>query len=285
MITLENFKYEKVKIDDIFPIVKEHAGFLSSPWDSYMEENLFKNETLAIYVDDRLVGHASVNKDMLFSFYVRPSHFSIAPSIFADFVKEFRMETAQAMTNDPLFAALLMEWEYEITEKNACFFTDGGKTSKPSVKAEHPVFRIACASDIPAIGKHTGDFFDVLEERIAESTIFVLEDGAELMGCGVLEPGKIHRDCVSIGMITRKEYRHRGVAQTILWQLKEWAYTHGLRPIAGCWYYNVLSRKSLESVGMIATGKSYMVKLIEKKTLPLRTGNPPGELVPRPEDA
>ena len=60
--------------------------------------------------------------------------------------------------------------------------------------------------------------------------------------------------------------------------LKEWAYKNNLRPVSGCWYYNTLSRKSLESVGMIATSIGYEAILKGKETLPqLRTGNPPGE--------
>ncbi len=85
--------------------------------------------------------------------------------------------------------------------------------------------------------------------------------------------------CVSIGMITCREHRQKGVAQTILWNLKEWAYSNGLRPVAGCWYYNVLSRRSLEAAGMIAASKGFNAVLPGKEELPLRTGNPPGEIV------
>lgn len=62
-------------------------------------------------------------------------------------------------------------------------------------------------------------------------------------------------------------------------KLEEWAYSKGLRPVAGCWYYNVLSRRSLEAAGMIAASKGFNAVLLGKEELPLRTGNPPGELV------
>ncbi|HYE82392.1 MAG TPA: hypothetical protein VEG39_09525 [Clostridia bacterium] len=52
-----------------------------------------------------------------------------------------------------------------------------------------------------------------------------------------------------------------------------------MKPIAGCWYYNVISRRSLEAAGMIAVGKGFDAVLLGKEKLPLRTGNPPGELV------
>lgn len=119
---------------------------------------------------------------------------------------------------------------------------------------------------------------DMLEERIKGQTIFLLEDDDELMGCGIVERGRLFPECVSIGMITCREHRQKGVAQTILWNLKEWAYSNGLRPVAGCWYYNVLSRRSLETAGMIAASKGFNAVLTGKEELPLRTGNPPGEL-------
>lgn len=78
-----------------------------------------------------------------------------------------------------------------------------------------------------------------------------------MMGCGIVERGRLFPECVSIGMITCREHRQKGVAQTILWNLKGWAYSNGLKPVAGCWYYNLLSRRSLEAAGMIAASKGF----------------------------
>jgi GNAT superfamily N-acetyltransferase len=273
------FRHEQVKIEAVLDSIREHANSLSFPWDSYIEENLFKNEPYALYCADTPVGYASVAERRLFSFYVSRPYYKLAPEILAYIVQELRIETAQVLTNDPLFAGLLMEWDTRLEERVACFFTDAGKREKPPLLAENPVFREAKAADSAEILLHTGDFFDRLEERIAQRTIFMLEDGGHLLGCGITEVGIIHTDCVSIGMITCREHRKKGVAQTILWHLKEWAYAHGLRPIAGCWYYNLLSRKSMEASGMIPPGKGFAVVLEGKHLLPLRTGNPPGELV------
>lgn len=273
------FKFEKTDISKVFDIVKEHASTLSSPWDSFMEENLLKNDACLISADGVVVGYASLNNDTLFSFYVVKSYYRFAPDILFDFVKKFNIAVVQALTNDSLFMGLLMEWDCVVKDRGGCFFSDNGRLPKPSIMADNPRFREAEASDIANIILRTQDFFEKHEMRIAEKTLFVLEDGDELMGCGLVEVGKIHTDCVSIGMITCKGHRQKGVAKMILWHLKEWAYQHSLRPIAGCWYYNVLSRRCLESSGMVPTGKAYTVILTDKKTLPLRTGNPPGELV------
>lgn len=273
------YRYERVNAADIMDVLREHSRCLSSPWDSYMEESILKNDAYLLHCDGVPIGYASIAGNQLFSFFVAKPYYKMAPDVLAHVIGSFRIETAEVLTNDPLFAGLIMEWDYRVKDRSGCFFTDGGRCGKPALQADNPIFREACDADIPAIQLYTGDFFDRLAERIAGREIFVLEDGDRLMGCGIVERGRIHEDCVSIGMITCKEHRRKGVAQTILWHLKEWAYRHELRPIAGCWYYNVLSRKSLEACNMIPTGKSFSVALQGKQALPLRTGNPPGELV------
>lgn len=161
--------------------------------------------------------------------------------------------------------------------------------------------------------------FDSLEERIAAKNIFVLKENNHLLGIGIIEKsqfnlnknqalivnnkeGIMHKQAdalgvlalgyeivghgsistystVSIGMFVNPNYRKKGIAKTILINLKKWAYENDLRPVAGCWYYNTLSRKSLEAAGMIATSIGYDAILKGKEKLPLRTGNPPGEAV------
>ena len=165
-------------------------------------------------------------------------------------------------------------------------FTDSGSEENSNIQASHTFFRTARLSDIERIRKVCGDFFEepsggfiTLEERVEAETIFLLENNEELLGCGIVEKSQFCKGIASIGMFVNREYRKKGVARTILINLKKWAYIHNLKPVAGCWYYNTLSRKSLESAGMIATSIGYKAILKGKEKLPLRTGNPPGELV------
>ncbi len=188
------------------------------------------------------------------------------------------------MTQDALLVALISEWEYKKT-KGACRFIDGERLEKPPEKVVGTLFRKALITDTKLIEEKTEGFFNAdnpekkLTKSIENGSIFVLLDGDELLGCGVAEKGVYFIECVSIGMVTVREKRRMGVGQTILWHLKEWAYENELKPIAGCWYYNLLSRKTLEKAGMITTSRGFDAELIEKENIPLRTGNPPGELV------
>ena len=185
------------------------------------------------------------------------------------------------MTQDSLLTTIIAEWDYE-KEKQACWFTDSGKLGNMDTKVNHALFRTATEKDTERIRQIPGEFFDevsggfdCLEKRIAAEMIFLLEDNGELLGCGVVEKGQFCSGVASIGMYSNRDYRKKGVVKTILMNLKEWAYHNNLRPVAGCWYYNTLSRKRLASVGMLATSIWYEAILKGKETLSLRTGNSP----------
>jgi len=76
-------------------------------------------------------------------------------------------------------------------------------------------------------------------------------------------------------MFTNPEHRHRGVPTAVLLNLKKWVYRKGLKPVAGCWYYNTLSRKSLEAAGMINnTPIGYSLMLKGREILLLKTAFP-----------
>lgn len=199
-------------------------------------------------------------------------------------IEEKAIKRVLVITQDSLLSALIAEWDYE-KEKLACWFTDSGRVENLDAQVTDAVFSAAEQKDAQRIREISGDFFDevsggfnCLEERIEAGTIFVLEDRECLLGTGIVEKSQFCH-VVSIGMYAAPKHRKKGAAKTVILNLKEWAYKNNLKPVAGCWYYNTLSRKSLESAGMIATSIGYEAILKGKEKLPLRTGNPPGELV------
>lgn len=277
--------------NDTGHLIKLHLQSLAYPMESWQEDNLLKSKIHKIYYKDRIIGYASIDGELLGSFHVINSYFRYAPVALEKIIKQKDIKKVFLISQDPLLNALLAEWDYE-KEKVACIFSDCGMPENslnipdadPLVKKA--VFRTAAEQDISKIREVSGDFFEeasggfqFFEERIAAGTIFLLEEGGNLLGCGIIEKSLLNTGCVSIGMFVNRDFRKKGVARTILLNLKKWAYENNLKPVAGCWYYNTLSRKSLESAGMMATSIGYEAILKGKEHLPLRTGNPPGELV------
>jgi hypothetical protein len=264
-------------LDEIYNVIDSHIESLAYPMDSFLEDKLLSCDKYKILFNNKLIGYAGVYAEELYFFHVLHKYFDFAPDILELFISEKNINRIFIMSQDPLFVALISEWDYK-KEKDACFFIDGKRKERQIIKND-TVFRLANLEDIKVIVDETGTFFDKLEKRVEEGTIFMLERENELLGCGVIEKGIFFKDCVSIGMITCSKHRKKGVGQEILWNLKEWAYSNSYKPVAGCWYYNILSRKTLEKVGMTMTSVGFEAILIGKEKPPMRTGNPPGELV------
>jgi len=281
---MKNIDLKKSTHEHISEVLKSHLNSLSQPMDSFLEDMLSASEIFSIEKQDIVIGYAAKQDDYLCFFHVVLNEFNSAPAIFGEFCKLNKISHVQVMTQDALMLALISEWEYKKT-KGACWFIDGERLNKPSGQVEGALFRKATIADMKLIEEKTEGFFDTdnlektLSKNIENGCIFMLMDGDKLLGCGVAEKGVYFDEYVSIGMVTVRENRMKGVGQTILWHLKEWAYENGLKPVAGCWYYNLLSRKTLERAGMITASRGFDAELIEKEDIPLRTGNPPGELV------
>lgn len=279
------YTYIKTTIDAVRPLIEEHMNVLLYPLDSYLEDVMYKSQLYSIISDGDTIGYFAIEEKALTYFFITKKRQYLASSIFEALVKEYSIENVTVISSDQLLNVLLVEWDYERT-RMGCFFTDSKRKVRMGHKLESPVFRIARREDVDEIRAVCGDFFDeadkplmTLEDRVEAKTIFILGHDKEIYGCGIIECGRICYGVASIGMFVNPKHRQKGVARTILLELKEFVYNLGLEPIAGCWYYNTLSKASLESAGMVATSMGYSALLKGKDKPPKRTGNPPGQLV------
>jgi len=272
-------------VHEVRAAINAHIRSLAFPMDTWLEEAMLTSDIYSFKFDSQCVGYCAIKDQEMHFFHVFQSAYRHAPSLLERVINEHDIKKVQVMTQDSQLCALMAEWDYEI-ERNACWFSDSKCEIDRTAKVQNAVFRAAAQRDCARIRRMAGDFFDdksggfsCLEERIDAETIFVLEENGELLGGGLIEYGQICTGYISIGMFANHAHRQKGVAKTILLSLKDYVYALGKQPIAGCWYYNTLSRKSLESAGMIATALGISAILHKKDKPPKRTGNPPGELV------
>ena len=249
---------------------------LSEPMDSWAEDNLDKCTIFSVIDRGTHIGFIGAQGQTLWFFYVDARYLWSAQDIFEEAVKSLDIKNVYLRTSDQLLVSLVMDWEFD-KEKGAYFFQDGFQIERPDLSFDNIDFTQATLADLPYIQQETNNFFD--ESDIASATIFMLRTGEELLGCGISVLSRYHVGYASIGMVTCAKYRQQGVGKYILWSLKEWCYDQGLKPLAGCWYYNTLSRKTLESAGLVTRARGLKAILREKEIVPERTGNPPGELV------
>ena len=282
---MNNFCIKKSTFDEVSEAIDAHISSLAFPMDSYVEDVLLNEEIFCIRHDEKLVGYFVIEEQALQLFHVLREFRRYASELMERAVTTYSLQKIHVMSQDSQLCALLIEWDYTV-ERWGCWFTDSGAEVDRAATCADAVLRAAGRDDLDTIEEATdgclneeGGGFCTMEQRVDAGTIFILEDDGVLLGCGIVEYGRICKDYMSIGMFVCPQHRQKGVAKTILLQLKDYVYAQGKKPIAGCWYYNTLSRKSLESAGMVATSLGFMAVLGQKDRPPKRTGNPPGELV------
>lgn len=258
------FAFKPSTLNENRHLLEEYFASLASPMDSYMEDHVDQSEScLAIYACERHIGFALLQQETLWFFYVQKPYLKHAEPLFDQLIHSHGIKSVYFQTCDELLTSLVMDWEIEKT-RAAFFFQDAVRLEKPDIPFDNLCFRLATSSDIPLILQETGDFFETLEKDVDEGRIYVLLSGDELLGCGLLVPGRYFKNCISLGMIACERYRRKGIGRLVLWYLKELCYAQGKIPLAGCGYWNRLSRKTLESAGLVTRARGMRAKLLRK---------------------
>lgn len=269
------YLFRPATIEELEQLVADYCGTLSSPMDSYVEDLFLASKLFEIIRAGGSIGFAALHETGLVGFYVVRERTREAAPAFAAFLERHGVTQVYFQTSDPHLVALVSDWEWE-KRKGAYFFEDVQRV-KATPPGEGLRFVQAQAEDFPFIDERTEGFFS--PDDIKNGEIYMLLEGEELLGCGIAVRGRLFCECASIGMVTCRAHRGRGVARYILLRMKEWCYGRGLSPVAGCWYYNTLSRRSLESAGMGSRARGIRAVITGREDIPTRTGNPPGELV------
>lgn len=240
-------------LQEIEPFLAKYVESLSSPIDSFIEEHILGSEHFLIMLGEEAIGYFSIHrKEMITQFYLAKPYWKRAQEIFYQIKKMQFVRSAFVTTCDEFFLSHALD-ECRSLEKQAYFFQDAGQ----SVASRDPeiMVRVANVSELAAVKEHSGDFFEENEEdlmrQIRNRSIYFAERRGEIVGFGVVERGNIMKAYASIGMYTKPHLRRMGVGRSILLALKEEVWKEGLAPIAGCWYYNHNSKKTLESAGMV----------------------------------
>ncbi|KKI88501.1 GCN5 family acetyltransferase [Bacillus sp. SA1-12] len=257
-----SFSFKECKHSDIENLIQEYVGTLSSPIDSFLEEHILNSVFYTISYNSELAGYYAIHPNQcLTQFYVKLPFYKESQELFKNVLRNHSIQSMMVPTCDELFLSLVVDQEYKI-EKQAYFFQDN-KVEMPKGKLyKGGEFRAAVSHDSSKINEICKDFIDKLEERIENREIFTFTKGTILLGIGIAERSKLLDKYASIGMFTNEQYRKQGIGRTIIHHLKDWCYNHNLHPICGCWYYNTLSKQTLESAGMVSKTRLLTIKIL-----------------------
>jgi len=245
-------KYIKSDINGIGEMFTDYLKSLTCVADDFWESHITGAAFYKIASDDNIIGYFAIhNAEKIVMFTVTPDYLNLARDIFKDVLIKFNIKTGFAVTGDQLMLSLCMENHKQI-EMQAIFF-DG--TIPHNVR--EPEFDRSCIKevnpqDIEKINAETDNFFSFVSAgSLIDKVIFMyqLVHNDEILGYGIIVPNSLLTQYWACGMITLEKNRRKGVGRSMQIHLGNICRENGKIPISGCWYYNDLSRKTIESAG------------------------------------
>ena len=237
---------------------------LASPIDAFLEEHILSAQLFAITdaATNQPIGHVAIhNKSLLTHFYLRPAYRRYGQPLYHDLLQRYNIKEALVPTCDEFFLSHALD-RVEHLHKQAYFFVAGASLGAwDDMDGLH--FRRAKMADYETTAQLNGDFLDMLARRIEAGEIHIGELNGTVVTLGIIEQGRLLRDCASIGMLVAPEQRQRGIGTRMLRYLRSVCEQDGLHPLAGCGYDNVLSKRTLEAAGMVTATRLLRIAYVK----------------------
>lgn len=241
------FAFTPVEFAEIRDEVRAHLAAQPNAIDSYLEGHIRGSIHYRIMIDGGNAGFASIHGERLITqFAVARSFRQHGQALFAGLRRTESVQAAYVPTCDEFYLSHALD-EYRALNRQAYFFA--ARDEPVQIPAE---FRLepATLNDVEVIRAESGDFFDPIETRIDGNELFKTQRNGELVGFGIREVSVLYDDVASIGMFTLKNWRQSGAGTATIALLIADTRQEGLRPVAGCWYYNHASKRTLERGGL-----------------------------------
>ena len=241
--------FSRVALSDIQVMVQQHLVALPSAVDSFYEDHILESAHYRILVGGEMTGFASIHEGCTVTQYSLASPYKrYGQAIYQCLMKMEEVRAAFVPTCDEFFLSHALD-NYRQLAKQAYFFAVGDNSIGQTVVDTYSL-RQAKQGDVSFIRGNSGDFFDELEQDIQAGEIFMTFKGDECVGFGAVVKSKFYDDVASIGMYTIERFRRAGIGAATIKLLIQKCRKSNLRAVAGCWYYNHLSKKTLERAGM-----------------------------------
>lgn len=246
------YEYMKSGIQDNLGLFNNYLSKLTIV-DDFWETHILEGEFYSIQWEKKIVGFFSIfRKTKITSFYLIDSHIKDSQNIFSDIITKFGIGSSFVATSDELFLSLAMDYHKKV-EMQAYFFTDS-KTNVKKANWPRNLLSLATEKDIKEI--MATEPYDDIEALVESNAVYIMrKEDLTFLGTGIINPLKSMPNICVIGMSVSIQYRQLGIGRSILTYLKDLCYENGKTPVAGCWYQNTNSKKTLESVGFVTKSR------------------------------
>ena len=241
--------FAPVAFAEIREATRRHLRVLPSAIDSFLEDHILASNHYRIVVAGETAGFASIHGERLITqFALSEPYRQHGQALFRQLRRMEQVRSAFVPTCDEFFLAHALD-DYRQLAKQAYFFATPPGVGE-AVATDRYSMRPAAMNEADFVRQESGDFFEHLERHIAAGELFVTLRGEEPVGFGILVKSTLYEDVASIGMYTIERFRQTGVGTATIAMLIEECRRRSLRPVAGCWYYNHRSRRTLQRAGM-----------------------------------
>ncbi|CAN5400053.1 hypothetical protein BH09CHL1_BH09CHL1_31460 [soil metagenome] len=241
--------FSSVEFSTIEGEIRAHLETLPSKIEDFMEEHIRASLPLRSEIDGEAAGFAAIhNEKLITQFSLKEPFRGQGQAVFARLRKMEQVTSAFVPTCDEFYLAHALDDHRQVL-RQAYFFA----TSEAALHRDPPAgyrLEVATTADAAMIREVTGDFFEPVDERIAREELFFNWRGNELVGFGIKVDSYFYPNTASIGMFTIEQFRGTGAGSATIAQLIARNWSEGVRSIAGCWYYNHRSKRTLERAGM-----------------------------------
>jgi GNAT superfamily N-acetyltransferase len=245
-------QFAPVAFVEIQEATRQHLRALPSAIDSFLEDHILASNHYRIVVAGETAGFASIHEERLITqFTLSEAYRRYGQALFRELRQLEQVRSAFVPTCDEFYLTHALD-EYGRLAKQAYFFATPPGAHEFGVMDQFSL-RPAALEDADFVRQESGDFFEHLERQIEAEELFVTQRGEEPVGFGVLVKSTLYEDVASIGMFTIERVRQAGVGTATIVMLIEECRRRSLRPVAGCWYYNHRSRRTLQRAGMYSS--------------------------------
>ena len=247
-----NYNIVDSTMDDIKVLMSQYLKTINGVTDDFWESNILGAQIYKIIAEEKEIGCFSIfQNEKITLFYLQEQYIYLAQPIFKQILEDYSIKTAFVSTGDQLFLSLCMDLHSKI-ELQAYFF-DGTVMGevRPPEYARDTFFEVK-PEELDEVLDKTGDFFLPISKELLETgeyKLFKLCENGEVLGYGIIVPNRLLTQYWPVGMIVLESNRCKGVGRSIQMHLADISRESGYIPISGCWYYNHLSKKTIESAG------------------------------------
>ena len=244
--------FAPVAFPEIREATRQHLRALPSAIDSFLEDHILASNHYQIVVDGKTAGFASIHEEGLITqFALAEPYRRHGQALFRELRQMEQVRSAFVPTCDEFFLAHALD-DYRQLAKQAYFFAMPPDACE-EVATDRYSMRPAALEDAEFVRQESGDFFEHPERHIAAGELFVTLHGKEPVGFGYPRQERALPGCGEHRDVFDRALPSGWVGMATIAMLVGECRRRSLRPVAGCWYYNHRSRRTLQRAGMYAS--------------------------------